>query len=420
MNLIEVGLQDQLQNQSTCSQKQIAHLYAIALIRFVNGFIDHAQKGPFASSALSIAKCIGLPAWFVEIRHQCTHDKVPGLYYLRQCKDQALDWLYHSYWIIQANAFELSSKRALEWTSDYFSISDSLVLNHATDPNQVVQNALATLSTSFNNDTWPAIIPQLASRISSFNCSKKVEKKKWSLLLTSCQLNWPEFCKLFLESMIESLFKKEKTRENDCKVIEFVKEKYSSFLYIQVELIEDVIKYCLAEPTHFSVFVAQEMAVFLDNPSHRYHLLIKHASLSLSCHQDEATYVLESKKVMDNDSKDVEQKSSDSSCLWTLDNEWSACPIGCLSGSLTVPDLSLDACFDNMGWLNENGLLFIPLPHPEQQMDNNNVDSKQGYKINRELLSELSDKESATMSDQEEDDNDTVEECIDPGMIQLF
>lgn len=46
----------------------------------------------------SIAKVIGLPATFVELRHQATHEQLPSLAKLRPAAHMALDWIWDYYW----------------------------------------------------------------------------------------------------------------------------------------------------------------------------------------------------------------------------------------------------------------------------------------------------------------------------------
>lgn len=76
----------------------------MALIRFVNGLVDPAQMGPFARSIAGIAAQIGLPLWFVELRHAATHEDLPGLDVLRDAARKAMDWLYARYWLPQMQA----------------------------------------------------------------------------------------------------------------------------------------------------------------------------------------------------------------------------------------------------------------------------------------------------------------------------
>lgn len=46
----------------------------------------------------SLAKTIGLPATFVELRHQSTHEQLPSLAKLRSAAKKALLWIWGYYW----------------------------------------------------------------------------------------------------------------------------------------------------------------------------------------------------------------------------------------------------------------------------------------------------------------------------------
>ena len=49
-------------------------------------------------SMYAIAKSVGLPATFVELRHQVTHEQLPSLTRLRATAKKALDWIWDYYW----------------------------------------------------------------------------------------------------------------------------------------------------------------------------------------------------------------------------------------------------------------------------------------------------------------------------------
>ncbi|KAM3454926.1 hypothetical protein MY3296_002708 [Beauveria thailandica] len=72
---------------------------------FVTGLLDGHQDKLRKQSMYSIAKAIGLPATFVELRHQATHEQLPSLAKLRPAAHTALDWIWHYYWkqLDQAN-----------------------------------------------------------------------------------------------------------------------------------------------------------------------------------------------------------------------------------------------------------------------------------------------------------------------------
>ncbi|TVY80687.1 Pre-rRNA-processing protein las1, partial [Lachnellula suecica] len=46
----------------------------------------------------SLAKTIGLPATYVELRHQATHEELPSLSKLRTATQKALRWIWDYYW----------------------------------------------------------------------------------------------------------------------------------------------------------------------------------------------------------------------------------------------------------------------------------------------------------------------------------
>ncbi|XWW96752.1 hypothetical protein V2A60_004732 [Cordyceps javanica] len=66
--------------------------------RFVTGLLDGHQDKLRKQSMYSIAKVIGLPATFVELRHQATHEQLPSLAKLRPAAHMALDWIWDYYW----------------------------------------------------------------------------------------------------------------------------------------------------------------------------------------------------------------------------------------------------------------------------------------------------------------------------------
>lgn len=47
----------------------------------------------------SIAKTLGLPATYVELRHQATHEELPSLPKLRAATKKALLWIWDYYWV---------------------------------------------------------------------------------------------------------------------------------------------------------------------------------------------------------------------------------------------------------------------------------------------------------------------------------
>ena len=76
-------------------------MYAMAITRLVNGIVDPLQQAARASSVKRLAQSVGLPTSLVELRHECTHNKLPSLGRMRLAADQALLWLHTHYWLPQ-------------------------------------------------------------------------------------------------------------------------------------------------------------------------------------------------------------------------------------------------------------------------------------------------------------------------------
>ncbi|GAA96027.1 hypothetical protein E5Q_02687 [Mixia osmundae IAM 14324] len=83
--------------------------YGMALTRFVSGIVDPAQQGVYARSIAVIAAQVGLPLWFVELRHASTHEALPSLIALRAAAHQALAWLDEKYWLPQMTRLHSAS-----------------------------------------------------------------------------------------------------------------------------------------------------------------------------------------------------------------------------------------------------------------------------------------------------------------------
>ncbi|KAI8886640.1 Las1-domain-containing protein [Backusella circina FSU 941] len=96
--LIQIILRDE--QGPSLTQKELRLMYSAAMIRLVNGLVDPVQGGKFVKSVHVIARNLGLPPWFVDIRHSATHLKLPSLTALRSAAKQAVGWLHDHYWIL--------------------------------------------------------------------------------------------------------------------------------------------------------------------------------------------------------------------------------------------------------------------------------------------------------------------------------
>ncbi|KAI3392658.1 hypothetical protein diail_5339 [Diaporthe ilicicola] len=80
------------------SEYGVRAAYLTAFTRFVTGLLDGHQDKARKLSMYGVAKTVGLPAGFVELRHQGTHEPMPGLAQLRPAAGRALVWIWEYYW----------------------------------------------------------------------------------------------------------------------------------------------------------------------------------------------------------------------------------------------------------------------------------------------------------------------------------
>ncbi|PWY67203.1 glyoxylase [Aspergillus heteromorphus CBS 117.55] len=92
--LTDAILHDDAQKNSIFS---IRATYSAAFCRFVTGLVDskiHGQRKTMFQRAIDL----GLPASFVELRHEATHRELPSLTVLRNATQRSLEWLWDYYW----------------------------------------------------------------------------------------------------------------------------------------------------------------------------------------------------------------------------------------------------------------------------------------------------------------------------------
>ncbi|KAJ5653915.1 hypothetical protein N7490_000918 [Penicillium lividum] len=92
--LTDAILHDDAQMNSIFS---IRATYSAAFCRFVTGLVDSKVQGP-RKTMFQRAADLGLPASFVELRHEATHREPPSLIVLRKASQRSLEWLWDNYW----------------------------------------------------------------------------------------------------------------------------------------------------------------------------------------------------------------------------------------------------------------------------------------------------------------------------------
>ncbi|KAF9416186.1 rRNA-processing protein las1 [Podila epigama] len=93
------------------TDQELRLMYSMVFIRFVNGYVDAFQSSKSAKSIAYLAvEKVGMPVWFVELRHTATHDYLPSLAILRSATQQALAWINQNYWNPQLVSVRLDER----------------------------------------------------------------------------------------------------------------------------------------------------------------------------------------------------------------------------------------------------------------------------------------------------------------------
>ena len=91
------------------SEHMLRMVYAMGIVRMINGAVDPSQKGKFAAPVMTLARKIGIPTALVDIRMEASHQELPSLSLLRHGTERALQWLFERYWAAQR--FQLDELR---------------------------------------------------------------------------------------------------------------------------------------------------------------------------------------------------------------------------------------------------------------------------------------------------------------------
>jgi len=104
-SLVELELMDatpaNVEQPVAPSDQAVRLMYAMVIIRLVNGVVDPLQQKARAQSVQRLAVDVQLPSSLVEVRHEATHNRLPSLAVLRIAAQQAMLWLHEHYWLPQ-------------------------------------------------------------------------------------------------------------------------------------------------------------------------------------------------------------------------------------------------------------------------------------------------------------------------------
>ena len=202
--LVELQLQQKSLN-STCSSREMSYLLSMALIRFVNGIVDSGQKGTVASSALTIAEQVGLPAWFVELRHAATHDQIPTFQLLQNAQIQALEWLHNNYWEVQAGGAKTNMEVLDALLNDYL-LERVSNLNTGDGKNTKLTKVLYAIGDQLTDSNYSALLfPILLERVDDELFNNVDFPTIWDPLLSYLHKKWSFFAEDLVYEIIGAL-----------------------------------------------------------------------------------------------------------------------------------------------------------------------------------------------------------------------
>jgi len=140
---------------------------SMALVRFVNGFVDSKQGGQFALPVAMLAEQMGMPAAFVDLRHEATHSDLPSLPLLASAAQHALEWLRARYWESTAAAPPSTSSSSSSSAEEAASVSsaDAAALGLGADGHsELVESIISHINTT--NKAVPKLEGVLRLRLS--------------------------------------------------------------------------------------------------------------------------------------------------------------------------------------------------------------------------------------------------------------
>ncbi|KAJ3074372.1 Ribosomal biogenesis protein las1l, partial [Rhizoclosmatium hyalinum] len=206
---VEIWLRDR---SGLVSEHELRLMYSIAFVRFVNGVVDAQQKGVYAGSVAGIAESLGLPAWFVDLRHSGTHDRLPSISLLRSGCHQALDWLNTNYWIVQTTYLSNTASDVQELLGRYLESVHSGDTGAGTAAIKDITTII--LADNYRDFLIPILVgPGMRSKYTDLTLNPEVQHV-WMGPIDSFQAAWPGFLEDLLMAIISGFVDPSKTSES--------------------------------------------------------------------------------------------------------------------------------------------------------------------------------------------------------------
>ncbi|KNC97331.1 rRNA-processing protein LAS1 [Spizellomyces punctatus DAOM BR117] len=394
--LVEVWLRDGCERP--VSEHEVRLMYTMAFIRFVNGVVDANQRGMYATSVANIAEELGLPGWFVDLRHAGTHDQLPSLALLRSGCEQALQWLHTNYWSLQKAylADTLSEVRTLLTT---YKKKKRALLDKETEP---ILNEIVALTTTDNyaDVLIPTLleegllVPKSQKKRATFNEMKVPDGflELWKGPLIRFENAWPGFAEELFLHIVDILTGSDtvqpSTKSTHQVLAAWAHYVLRHFLLVQASGWDNALEACLKR---HHIYTRAMVGCFAEAvPSLREKLSPfitymdataaepkrRDAQATMDSSLVEQLEVLRGRVEAFKNAADLHVTSKGTSLPgsdaeindergWVLypSKEWRPCPIGCLPGGV-LPSLELPDWFDDEEYVVNAGIVQIPAYMP--------------------------------------------------------
>ncbi|XP_028803961.1 uncharacterized protein LOC114759030 [Neltuma alba] len=208
-------------NSHSLSEKMLAHLYCMTIIRLVNGVIEKTRKKEEKSIAVA-AEEIGIPRTLIDIRHEASHRGLPSLQLLHSASVKALDWLKSYYWEPQTKAIPFegdgNAKARKKIKSKFQELSSYLKSNQSPQSNSPILDgkrskkqvskilkSLVQLYSSYSSEIVDALLEYLLKALSSSELVEHATHASLGPTINIILANWKVVIRKFWDKEPELL-----------------------------------------------------------------------------------------------------------------------------------------------------------------------------------------------------------------------
>lgn len=229
-------------------------------------------------------------------------------------------------------------------------------------------------------DTYPEVlVPVLVEAMGRGRKMDRSTLGRWDGMVEMCVALWPGFVAVLFEAVLDGVARQSQAKQS-WGLCKYLVSSYSKGL--TVDDVVGMLKLCFLQihhPQALPLIKEIQRVATMPDKDHRYHAMIQYliqkdalANGDPEIHESKAAELEAQLKALQERIESSKTHTTQDTFMttdrpipdttdWCLSDEPFECPIGAMSGSTRVPDLELDACFDDLGWLNQNGMLFVPV-----------------------------------------------------------